>query len=411
MKAAAIARRRPPSHGVRAAAGWLFVLLLATLGRATQAHKPSDSYLTLSPQGTQVAVRWDVALRDLDNELGLDADDDGQLSWGEVRKRERDIESFALPQLKVRAGGAACQIVEDPPGRPRVELRLDRHSDGTYAVMSFVFSCRAPVAALDVEYHLFAATDPTHRGILRVIAPSPGAGVPAAAVLGPDSAVRHFELSRPSIGQTLRDFINEGIWHIWLGFDHVLFLLSLLLPAVLNGADSRTQGAWPGPGANSMRGATLDVLKTVTAFTLAHSITLTLAVLDLVSLPSRFVESAIALTVVLASLNNLRPVVRDRRWLAAFAFGLIHGFGFAAALKDLGLSARSLAVSLFGFNLGVELGQLAIVVAFMPLAYLGRNTRFYRVGVLGAGSAAVAIVACCWFVERAFDVDLSRIGM
>jgi len=131
-------------------------------------------------------------------------------------------------------------------------------------------------------------------------------------------------------------------------------------------------------------------------------------VLDLVSLPSRLVESGIALTVILASVNNLWPVCRDRRWVAAFVFGLIHGFGFAAALKDLGLSASSLALSLFGFNLGVELGQLAIVAVFLPLAFLARDTVFYRVGVFRVGSLAVALIALVWFVERAFDVDLGR---
>jgi hypothetical protein len=393
--------------GGHAILGWLLATLLAANSGNALAHKPSDAYLTLAPQGTQVAVRWDVALRDLDNELGLDVDDDGQLTWGEVRSRRRDIEAFVLPQLKVGASRSACQIVGDAQDRPLVGHQLDRHSDGTYEVLSFAFSCPGRITALDVEYHLFAATDPTHRGILRISSPAAPGTVIATAVLGPDSASRHFELFGSSLFTTLRDFVVEGAWHIWLGFDHVLFLLSLLLPAVV--VRGGVQAHWL--GATTMRGAAVDVLKTVTAFTVAHSITLTLAVLDVVSLPSRFVESAIAATVILASLNNLRPVLRDRRWAAAFLFGLIHGFGFAAALKDLGLSPQSLAVSLFGFNLGVELGQLAIVAVFVPLAFLARNTRFYRIGVLGAGSAAVAMVACFWFVERAFDVDLSRIGL
>jgi hypothetical protein len=400
---------RGPAIGASAIVGWLFVAWLAVSSVPAYAHKPSDAYLTLSAQGTQVAVRWDVALRDLDAELGLDADDDGQLTWGEVRDRQRDIESFVLPQLKIGVHHAACRIVEETPGRPRVEHQLDRHSDGTYEVMNFAFSCPARVTALDVEYHLFAATDPTHRGILRLMLPAPAGGMSTTAVLGPDSALRHFELLSPSVWQTLGDFVTEGVWHIWLGFDHVLFLLSLLLPAVLSRGGGNGRPSWA--GASAMRASAMDVLKTVTAFTVAHSITLTLAVLDVVRLPSRLVESAIAFTVILASVNNLRPVLRDRRWLAAFAFGLIHGFGFAAALKDLGLSSQSLALSLFGFNLGVELGQLAIVALFVPLAFLARNTRFYRVGVLGAGSAAVALIACFWFVERAFDVDLSRIGL
>ena len=402
------------SAPARRAAGVLLALAGLLAGHGAAAHKASDAYLSLAPHGSQVEVRWDIALRDLDGELGLDADDDGDLTWGEVRARQRDIEALALPQLHLAADRAPCRVVTGADGHGVVGLALDRHSDGGYAVLQFTFACPATVARLDIDYHLFATSDPTHRGILRVLAPDAPGRVAATAVLGPDHPERHVDLLAPSVLETLRDFVGEGIWHIWLGYDHILFLLSLLLPAVLGAAVWRPAGATPAAGgldAPGLRATATDVLKTVTAFTLAHSITLTLAVLDLVTLPSRLVESGIALTVVLASLNNLRPVLRERRWAAAFLFGLIHGFGFAAALKDLGLGAGSLAVSLFGFNLGVELGQLAIVVVFVPLAYLARDTRLYRVGVFRGGSAAVAVLAALWFVERAFDVDLGRLGL
>jgi hypothetical protein len=195
-------------------------------------------------------------------------------------------------------------------------------------------------------------------------------------------------------------YVHEGVWHIWLGFDHILFLVSLLLPAVL----IRRDGRWK--GAASFQDAFWDVARIVTAFTLAHSITLTLAALGIVSLPSRWVESAIALSVVLAALNNVVPVVARGRWIAAFAFGLLHGFGFAGALADLGLPAGSLALSLAGFNVGVELGQLAIVAAFLPLAFALRSTWAYRRVVLAGGSAVIVAIAGVWLIERAFDLPL-----
>jgi HupE / UreJ protein len=148
------------------------------------------------------------------------------------------------------------------------------------------------------------------------------------------------------------------------------------------------------------------VLAVVTAFTLAHSITLSLATLGVISLPSRLVESVIALSVVLAAANNLRPLVQGRRWMAAFGFGLIHGFGFASVLAELGLPREALAVSLVGFNVGVELGQLAIVALFLPLAFRWRDTAVYRRGVFLVGSWATLIVAAVWFAERAFDLKL-----
>ena len=182
--------------------------------------------------------------------------------------------------------------------------------------------------------------------------------------------------------------------------DHILFLVSLLLPAVL----VRARSAWQ-PGA-SFRSALIDVAKVVTAFTLAHSITLSLAALSIVVLPSRFVEAGIALSVVLAALNNLFPVLANGRWIAAFGFGLLHGFGFAGALQDLGLPADSLALSLFSFNLGVEAGQLAIVAVFLPLAFALRSTWAYRRVVFAGGSFVIAAIATIWLVERAFDVDV-----
>ena len=149
-------------------------------------------------------------------------------------------------------------------------------------------------------------------------------------------------------------------------------------------------------------------MKVVTAFTVAHSITLSLAALGVVSLPSRWVESAIALSVVLAALNNIRPVVYGKRWVIAFCFGLIHGFGFASVLADLGLPQESLLIALVAFNLGVELGQLVIVGVFLPIAFTLRATAFYQRVLVVYGSAAIALIASLWLVQRALDLKLIR---
>jgi hypothetical protein len=194
--------------------------------------------------------------------------------------------------------------------------------------------------------------------------------------------------------------VHEGIWHIWLGYDHVLFLLALLLPAVLR----RVAGRWE-PTQNFLS-ALWEVLAIVTAFTIAHSITLGLATLGLIALPSRLVESAIAGSVVFAGISNLYPVLIQRRQLVAFLFGLIHGFGFATVLSDLGLPKGSLALSLVSFNLGVEIGQLAIVAVFLPLAYGLRKSWTYQRLVLVSGSLGIATLACAWLIERTFDLKL-----
>ncbi len=204
-------------------------------------------------------------------------------------------------------------------------------------------------------------------------------------------------------------FVREGVHHILIGYDHILFLLSLLLPSVWIRSrvhDSRTGLAhtrWV--PSTDLRRASTNVLKVVTAFTVAHSITLALAVFDIVNPPSRWVESIIAASVVLAALNNIWPVISEARWKLTFVFGLVHGFGFASALKDAGLAHGALVGPLVGFNVGVEIGQLCIVAVVLPIAWSLRGTRTYR-GAFAGGSLAIATVAGLWLVQRAFDLSL-----
>jgi HupE/UreJ protein len=365
------------------------LLLLILVASPASGHKASDAYVTIEHSGPALRGQWDIALRDLDNALGLDANGDGDITWGEVRARHADIAVYALQRLAISSGGERCVLAP-------AKQSIDTHTDGAYAVLTFSGRCAGAGRTLAIGYRLFAGLDPQHRGLLNLIEDGRSRSVVFAAdspeqIVGGGSAGPWTQFSI---------YLNEGVWHIWTGFDHILFLLSLLLPAVLVRRDRR----WT-PG-DSFREAFTEVAKVVTAFTVAHSITLTLAALSLVALPSRLVESAIALSVVLAALNNLFPVVGNGRWIAAFGFGLLHGFGFAGALHDLGLPAGSLALSLSGFNLGVEAGQLAIVAVFLPLAFLLRATWAYRRMLFAGGSAAIAAVAAVWLVERAFDVQV-----
>ncbi len=373
-----------------------WILLLAMLLQSpVWAHKPSDSYLTLrAGVSNNVEIRWDIALRDLDYVLQLDRDDNGDLTWGEVRQRASDITRLATERLSITSVGKPCNIVS------AADLQLDKHSDGTYAVLSLNAQCAVLSAPLKASYSLLFDVDPSHRGLVQWIVPG-ATGEPAvtqALVFGTESAEQTLALTPVSAWQTLRQYAADGVWHIWVGYDHILFLLSLLLPAVL----VRRAGQWdPAP---TLKGSFVEVLKVVTAFTLAHSITLSLAAMQIISLPSRLVESVIAASVVIAALNNLRGTIDKKRWVMAFVFGLIHGFGFASVLADLGLPQGALVLALIGFNGGVEIGQLCIVAVFLPLAFWLRSTRFYRIGVLTGGSLIVALLASWWFIERAFNL-------
>jgi HupE / UreJ protein len=372
------------------------VLWLLLAGAPVQAHKPSDSYLTLAVDGAVLTGRWDIALRDLDLALGLDADGDGRITWGELRSRHADIARLAQAHLVLRADGQACSLAVGPQ-------QVDEHTDGAYSVLPLTATCPRAPAVLDIGYSLFADLDPQHRGLLNLSAN----GATRAAILGPQAPQQAFALAQVNRWRQFIDYAADGVWHIWIGFDHILFLLSLLLPAVGTWAvrsQGRQRAQWqPVP---RLGVAVWEVLRIVTAFTLAHSITLSLATLGWVALPSRLVEATIAASVVLAALNNVWPFFQGRRWMVAFGFGLIHGFGFASVLADLGLPREALALALVGFNLGVEAGQLAIVAAFLPLAYALRRSLFYRRVVLWGGSLAIAAVAAAWFTERAFDLQL-----
>ena len=194
--------------------------------------------------------------------------------------------------------------------------------------------------------------DPLHRGLLQVAYNEQI----QTGIFSPEQQTVHLNLNKGSPWHEFIQFGREGIWHIWIGYDHILFLISLLLPSVL----LWKAGRWHPQ--QSFRLALWEVLKIVTAFTLAHSITLSLAVLGFVSLPSRWVESVIAASVLIVALHNLYPVIQTRLlWIMTFIFGLVHGLGFASVLIDLGLPGKSLALALAGFNVGVEIGQVVIV--------------------------------------------------
>jgi hypothetical protein len=363
-----------------------FLLMLALLlSGAAQAHQASEAYLSYRVDGTAVEQRLDVALRDLDRDLALDVNGDAELTWGEVRARWADILALTDDGLRFTADGAACTRLD------RAEPQLDAHSDGTHAVLISHWRCPAAVHELQIDYRLFARSDAGHRGLARIAGT---AGEPR--VLVPGAGPQRLSAE----GQGLGGFVVEGMGHIASGLDHVLFLVTLLLVAVWR-RDGR--GWVPRDGARS---AFAETLRLVTAFTLAHSVTLGLAASGLIDPPAALVESLIALTVLLAALDNLRPFVPGPRWLMVGAFGLVHGIGFAGPLKDLGLRGAELVLPLLAFNVGVELGQLAVVLLLLPGAVALRRAGFYRRWVVPGGSGAIAVLALLWCVERSFAVQL-----
>lgn len=360
-----------------------FLLLL--LCAPAWAHQASEAYLRYRVDGAAVEQRLDIALRDLDRDLGLDADGDGTLSWGEVRARWADIAALADAGLRFTADGAAC--TREQPAPPQ----LDEHRDGMHAVLVTRWHCPAAVRELALDYRLFATTDAGHRGLARLVG---AAGEPLVLTPGAGPQV----LSTAGAG--LGGFVVEGMAHIAGGLDHLLFLATLILVAVWR-RDGR--GWLP---RSSARAALGETLRLVTAFTVAHSITLGLAAAGVIPPAGAVVESLIALTVLLAALDNIRPFMPGPRWAMVAVFGLVHGVGFAGPLADLGLRGTALVQPLLGFNVGVELGQLAAVALLLPPALWLRGRPAYRRWVVPGGSSAIAALATLWLIERALALQI-----
>lgn len=356
-------------------------------------HTPSETYLALSLTGKSLTGQWDVALKDLQHGLGLDTLDVRAISPEELSRRQEALALDTLARLEITANGVALT----PHATDYLAVTLNNVE---YARLLFSAEGlpRDP-AELAVNTRVLFTIDVAMHGVLRV----EHQGGTETAVFNADHPSHQFKLGES--GGRWRQwgtFVWEGVWHIWIGYDHILFLVALLLPAVL-----RPEGkGWA--SVERFRPAMVNVLKIVTAFTVAHSVTLSLAALNLVRLPARPVEVVIAASVALAAANNLWPLVRGKGWAIAFGFGLIHGFGFANVLAELGLNSGTLALALVGFNVGVELGQLAIVVVFLPVAYALRGSWFYRSVTFKFGSAVVVLLAAAWMIERTFDVELVR---
>lgn len=385
-----VARVRYASF-VRAILAVVCALVALLLSRSAAAHKPSDAYLFLDVRDRHVSARWDVALRDLDDAHGLDRDENGEITWGEVKSKADEISAITWSKLEVLADGAVCTRSSE------AKAETTSHTDGAYLVLRAELDCPKSPEKLELRYSLFFERDPQHRGIVRVDA----RGTSRSLVFSTRERTSTLDLADRSAGvRAFFGMVREGISHIAQGYDHLLFLFALLFPAVF----VRETGKLVPVG--RFRPALMDVLRVVTAFTIAHSVTLSLAALDVVRMPSRVVESVIAASVILAAVNNVKPLFPEGRWAAAFVLGLMHGFGFSATLDDLELSRGALVTALFGFNVGVEVGQLAVVALFLPLAFAARRTRAYRRGVLVYGSVAIALLASVWFVERAFAIAI-----
>jgi hypothetical protein len=378
-----------PHHTRRVGNSAYLALALLLSALSAFAHNPDTSYARIAIAEDRVALRLTYDLFTLQKIAAVDADRDGQVTRAEVQRAAPEIEAFLRSRVHLEIEGKSSGLGEaSPPEWPREApeaiAAADWHSAA--ALMAFPFSLPLTQPARDVTiifqfFDVFGARHTVlgafeHRGHTEEVVfmeEEPDYLFDTSYIAGAPEAPR----SEPSLLANLRRWIVLGAEHIFIGYDHICFLLALLVVSRFG-----------------------ELVKIVTSFTVAHSLTLILAALGVATLPGRLVECAIALTIVYVAVENLWRTQLAYRWKLTFGFGLIHGFGFAGVLSELGLPTAGRVRCLLAFNLGIEFGQLAIVAVAFPFFLLLRKWRPFPVVV----SVAIGLFGLGWFLERAFGL-------
>ncbi len=361
----------------------VFTLLSAV---SASAHQLSTAYATLNLNEKGLLTgEWQVRLYDLEQAIGVDVDGDGNLRWQELQARAAIVNQYLASQLLFSRGATSCTLVLSE------DWKIDSHFNESYLLIPIRAQC-ALSGVIEVTYSAFFKEDAEHKLLLNLHSKSAS----SSRVLSDNQRKIQWDTAAGNAWTTFMEFVYQGMVHIWIGLDHILFLLSLLLTCVL----VRRGHQWFAQA--NVKRIVINTTWMVTAFTLAHSLTLSATALGFLHFSSRWVEVSIAVSVLLVALNNVFPVVVRLGWLT-FAFGLLHGMGFAGVLGELGLPADQQILSVLAFNLGVEIGQMAIVLLLLPVLILLRKQIWYARYALTGTSIVIALVAMQWVVERIFS--------
>ncbi|MEM8713714.1 MAG: HupE/UreJ family protein [Planctomycetota bacterium] len=371
----------------------------ASGGAAVHGFNQSYTYLRVDEGG--IEGRIEVNLSDLNRAVGTEFPTDLTATEADITPEIERIEEYLYPRIGFALNGAPVE--------------LERDGFGVYeAAGNQYVSCRYKLLgvegipdAIDVTHNVLFEVDPEHRGFLVIehyflkgTFMNEG-GV--SLIFEPGETTQTLDLTGGSRWQGIRAIIKLGIHHILIGIDHILFLIVLLLPSVLRRREDDAK--WEPQ--EKFSSALWQVLKIVTVFTLAHSVTLSLAALNIVSLPSRIVESIIAISIAVAALDVFFPIFRGKILLVVLLFGFFHGFGFANVLGEMGISGVDMAWSLFGFNVGVEIGQMMIVLLVFPMLFMMRLSLLYTRFFVYFGAFIAGFISVYWFIERFFEVNLT----
>lgn len=371
---------------------------------AARRHELGQSLVFLRIYEDSLTVRVEVTTEDLEAALAFGWDPDA-VTLAQVETHLDSIRGWVEPRFELSTAAGPVSLEFQGLGSLFVE-------QGRFVQLNYraVDPWTLP-DAIDVYLATGFEIDDDHRNLVVIehewrsgTFTRPGEEGQVALILSPGNPRQTLDLTKSTLLRGFLAFIWLGVWHIWIGIDHILFLMALTLPAVL----TRREGRWQ--PVESFREALFNIVAIVTFFTIAHSVTLSLAALGVVELSSRVVESIIAGSIAVAAFANLRPAWNVKEWAIAFVFGLFHGFGFASVLGDIGMGRENLVLSLLGFNIGVELGQVAIICVAFPVLFLLRKTPLYR-WILRLGSWFLIAVALLWMFERMFDFNVPLVPL
>lgn len=357
--------------------------LFLLLALPSLAHEVGLSSAVVQLHTNRLEALLTFAVREMEEVLSLDTDQDGITSPDEFVLNRESLTPLLVTNCAVRFDGTAAVPAN-------IRCLLDASNN-----VELQFSCELKsFTQLELHYPIIRQLTPGHRMLFTLLAPS--GEILADRLLSQNSPVVSIQLDArpaetnappmvplPTVAAgppTFVEFVKLGVEHILIGYDHLLFLFALLV----------------------VTRDFLSALKVITCFTIAHSITLGVATFDLMHLPASWVEPLIAATIVYVGVENLvRKGDPPGRWLLTFAFGLIHGFGFASVLRELGVTAHGgVAMPLFSFNLGVELGQIVVAAIALPIIWQLRKREFVLQRAVPACSVAVALMGAFWFVQR-----------
>jgi hypothetical protein len=360
----------------------IFVLLMLCISYTSHAHQMSTSYLSLiiDSQG-EITGSWQVRLFDVNQKVPIDLDQNGQLTWSELQVNQVAIVDYLRASLSI-SRDKGCPLIFDGT------QQIDNHFNEGYLLSQFSAVCEIS-GPLIIDYKAFFDIDSDHKAIVTI----DGDEYQYSRVISYENQTLSVDLLESQLLATFSEYTYQGIIHIWQGTDHILFLLALLLTCGL----FRQNGVW----CTIVKPTQIfrDTAWIITAFTFAHTITLTATAVGFINLESRWVELGIAISVLMAALNNVWPVVLRLGWIT-FAFGLLHGMGFAGVLEEVGLPNNQKLLAILAFNLGVEIGQLVILVFVLPLLLFLREQNWYCRWGVQLGSIAIGVMAIKWSIER-----------